>query len=275
MKFFSYRTESEEPPKVEKPPLDRLTQADIIDLVLWAGQLMMQNGADTQRIEETCHRLGTGLGCDWMDILVSHSAIIATSVSAGDFRTKLRRVPRIGVNMSVVAQVNDLPYRVEHGELDRTSARTELERIARLGNLYNRWLVVFMVGLSCAAFARLFEGDIYAILVTFVASSIAMIIRQELQKLHFNYLLITATTAFVAGFIASMSEIIKIGETPEASLAACVLLLVPGVPLINSVEDLIKGHITTGISRGMMGILISAAIALGLTLAMALTGARW
>ncbi|MCA9956183.1 MAG: threonine/serine exporter family protein, partial [Anaerolineales bacterium] len=44
------------------------------------------------------------------------------------------------------------------------------------------------------------------------------------------------------------------------------------VPLINSAQDLIRGHMVTGIARGVTGLLISLAIALGLLLALSLTG---
>lgn len=256
-----------------KPPLDRLIQADIIDLVLWAGQLLMQSGAESQRIEEVIHRLGTGLGCDWMDVLVSHGAIIATCISGHDFRTKIRRVPTIGVNMDVVAQVNDLSYRIEEDKtLDRFALRKELERISGLTRQYNRWQIVGMVGLACAAFSRLFGGDWAVFAVTLVASGMAMFIRQELQKRHFNPLLVVIVTAFVAGFFASSAALFDLSEEPDIALASSVLLLVPGVQLINAAEDLIKGHLTVGLTRGVAGILVSLGIALGLLIAMAITG---
>jgi uncharacterized membrane protein YjjP (DUF1212 family) len=61
---------------------------------------------------------------------------------------------------------------------------------------------------------------------------------------------------------------------PRTSIAASVLLLVPGVHLINSAEDLIKGHMVTGIVRGVLGLVISLSIALGLSLAIWLTGVQ-
>jgi uncharacterized membrane protein YjjP (DUF1212 family) len=64
----------------------------------------------------------------------------------------------------------------------------------------------------------------------------------------------------------------NLSNQPETALAAAVLLLVPGVPLINAAQDLIRGHLVTGITRGVTGLLISLAIALGLLLAISLTG---
>ena len=51
-------------------------------------------------------------------------------------------------------------------------------------------------------------------------------------------------------------------------MASCVLLLVPGFPMINSVSDMVKGYINTGLSRGMMAVLLGAATSAGIVLAM-------
>src|SRR5262245_6497478 len=98
-----------------KPPLERERLPVVMDLSLWAGQLLLQHGAESARIEETVHRLGTGLGADWMDILVSPNAIVATTLSDQEFRTKIRRVVGIGVNMEIITEINDLSRRVSAG----------------------------------------------------------------------------------------------------------------------------------------------------------------
>ena len=99
------QTTSTQPAKL---PLTYTELRDVIDLSLWAGQMLLQHGASSQRVEETIHHLGTGLGCDWMDILISPNAIIVTTSSGQEFRTKLQRVVRLGVNMWVVTAVTDL-----------------------------------------------------------------------------------------------------------------------------------------------------------------------
>jgi uncharacterized membrane protein YjjP (DUF1212 family) len=252
-----------------KPPLDRPALREVIELSLWAGQLLLQYGAETTIIEETIHRFGTGLGCDWMDIFVSPNAVTITATSGDEFRTKTRRVVGIGVNMGVTTAVIDLQMRVGSGDMNRPAVAGELRRISDMGSQYPRGLIVLAVGLSCAAFSRLFEGDTGVFVATFIAAAAAMFVRQELHHRHLNPLLITIITAFVAGLLASAA--VWVSPNPERALAAAVLLLVPGVPLINAAEDLIKGHVVTGIVRGVTGTLIVLCIALGLGMAMALT----
>ncbi|MCB9009095.1 MAG: threonine/serine exporter family protein [Ardenticatenaceae bacterium] len=255
-----------------KRPLAYHELRDIIDLSLWAGQMLLQHGATSQRVEESVHRIGTGLGCDWLDILVSPNVITITASSGSEFRTKLRRVTSLGVDLGKVTALNDLSRRIISGEVDHFQARTELKKIDQMPRSYNRWLVVIMVGLACAAFSRLFGGDWIIFGITFGASAVAMFLRQELTQRYFNPLLVVVTCAFVAGCLASTAGLFKLSNQSEIALAAAVLLLVPGVPLINAAQDLIRGHLVTGITRGVTGLLISLAIALGLLLAISLTG---
>lgn len=257
---------------VEKPPLDHDTLRDVIDLSLWAGQMLLQHGADTDRVERTVHTIGTALGAAWLDILVSPNALIVTTISGDEFRTKVRRVVTLGVNLSVVCAINDLSYRILSGEVDRVKARAELLRISTLHSNYNRWVVVIVVGLACAGLSRLFGGDWAVFGVTFAASGFAMFMRQEMSRRYFNAFIVVVVTAFIAGAVASTASIFRLSPNPQIALAASVLLLVPGVHLINSLRDMIYGHMVTGLVRGFTGAVISLCIALGLLLAIQLLG---
>jgi uncharacterized membrane protein YjjP (DUF1212 family) len=254
----------------EKPPLDYDTLRDVIDLALWAGQMLLQSGAETQQVEETVHRLGTGLGCDWLDIFVSPNAIVITAISNGEFRTKVRRVVNVGVNLMIVVEVSRLVDRVRAGELNRHELRAELERVSRMPMQYNRWIVALMVGAGCAAFSRLFGGDWTIFAITFFAAAFAMSLRQELQKHLVNPFLVVIITAFAASVIAGSASLFQWGNQPQLALVSSVLLLIPGVPLIHSVQDLMKGYPMTGIARGANAVVIATCIALGLLLAMSL-----
>jgi uncharacterized membrane protein YjjP (DUF1212 family) len=250
-----------------KPILAYEELRDVMILSLWAGQMLLQNGADTHRVEETVHRLGTALGADWMDIVVLPDSIIASTINNNEFRTKVRRAPMRGVDMQIIAEISHLSYQATEGKIDRFELRKELRRIDQLPRNYNRWLVVVAVGLACAAFSRLLGGDWPVFGISFLASSSAMFVRQELHHRHFNPLLIVAASSLVAGLIASSAQIFQLSPKASTAMAAAVLLLVPGVPLINAAEDLINGHLVSGVMRGIYGFLIVLMIALGLVIA--------
>lgn len=52
--------------------------------------------------------------------------------------------------------------------------------------------------------------------------------------------------------LAQTGYVFNLSETPQAAMAAGVLMLVPGFPMINAISDMVKGHMNVGISVGDM-----------------------
>jgi uncharacterized membrane protein YjjP (DUF1212 family) len=233
---------------------------------------MLQNGAETELVERTVHRLGTALGCDWMDIYVAANAIVLTTVSGKRFVTKTRRVVDRGINIDTVVRVEQLCMLAERGVLEHRDVSRRLRLISEQPVRYNRWLVVAMVGLACASFSRLFGGDWPAFVMTFVAASCGMLLRQELGHRHLNPLFIFGATAFVTTTIAGFAARLEWSAQPEAAMSACVLLLVPGFPFVNAISDGVKGHIQTGWARWLIATLLVISATVGIILGMNVSG---
>jgi uncharacterized membrane protein YjjP (DUF1212 family) len=172
--------------------------------------------------------------------------------------------------MKVITQIQRICIMLERGIIDHALAQHKLERISP--ERYNRWLVVGMIGLSCAAFSRLAGGDWVVFAMTFIASSIGMIVRQEIGHRHFNPLMNFAATAFVTTVVSAQAVIYGLGNSPFLVMASSVLMLVPGFPLINAVADMLKGYINMGIARFVMASLLTLATCLGIVAAMSLVG---
>jgi uncharacterized membrane protein YjjP (DUF1212 family) len=255
-----------------RPSLDREALSQIVELALWGGQLLMENGAETQRVEESVRSMGLGLGCDWGNVVVTHGAIIVTYVGGGDFRTKIRSVRAGGIDMSLLEAMSHLCHRINEGKLTLAAVRAELERIQGTRRAYGEWQTNLAAGLGCAAFCRLFEGDWPALGGTLVASSLAMFLRSNCARRGYSPVLTAGVTALVAASIVGLlNRASHASQTPAAALAASVILLVPGPAAINAVEDLIKGHILVGLARATFAGLILVFATLGLLAAMRLT----
>jgi len=66
--------------------------------------------------------------------------------------------------------------------------------------------------------------------------------------------------------------IYEIGEDPKIAMAASVLLLVPGFPLINAVSDMLKGYINMGIARWVFATLLAISVSIGIVAALTVMG---
>ena len=70
--------------------------------------------------------------------------------------------------------------------------------------------------------------------------------------------------SFVASLFAGTFVIAGLNINFEHAFATSVLFLIPGVPLINFITDLIDGNILNGLVRGISALMFALAIALGL-----------
>ena len=252
--------------------LDWEEMTDVIDLALWTGKLMLELGASAARVEQTVALIGTSLGCDELDILVSPNVIMATTTEGRQFRTKARRIGALHVDLARIVALGQLASEVATGQCRRLDLRARLTALDEPCPAYPRWFVALAVGVACAAFSRLFGGDWLSFAIVLPASGVAMAVRQQLGRHRLTPVLNVLATAFVATLIAAAGTRWLPTTTPQHALAASVLLLVPGVPLINAFEELVRGYTLLAVARGVQGLLVAFAIALGLLLAMNVVG---
>lgn len=248
-------------------------QREVTRLCIQCGLYLLQHGAESALIEELSRRLGKALGMDSVELSISSNAIVLTTIKDNQCLTSVRQNADRGINMHVVTEVQHIVIMAEHRLLDYQDVKRRFEQIRPLR--YPRWIMVLMVGLSCACFCLLNRGGWDGALVTFVAGSMAMYVRQMLTHRQFHPQINFCLTAFVATTVSGWLLTLPVfGRTPPVAMAASVLLLVPGFPLINAVADMFKGYINTGLARWGMASLLTLATCVGVVMALSLWGLR-
>ncbi|MDP5254406.1 MULTISPECIES: threonine/serine exporter family protein [unclassified Vibrio] len=245
-------------------------QRAISRLIAQAGQRLLAHGAESTLVSDIMRRMGAACGIEDVEIALSANALVVTTRIDDHCVTTTRSCADRGINMRVVTQIQRICIMMEKQLLDHEMAQKKLNEISP--ERYNRWLVLVMIGASCACFSRLAGGDWPVFAMTFIASAAGMYVRQEIAHRHFNPLLNFAITAFVTTLVSAQAVMLDIGNQPTIVMASSVLMLVPGFPLINAVADMLKGHINMGIARFVMATLLTLATSLGIVGAMSLTG---
>jgi uncharacterized membrane protein YjjP (DUF1212 family) len=241
---------------------------DVLQVSLRAGQLLLESGANIARVEEAVHELGTGLGADWMEVYVTPSGIIATAVSHGETRTRILRVVHSGVQLSRVEAVIRLVKRA--GQLNRMEITAALEAMEQQSRCYSPWFTALAVGLACSAFLVLFGGTVQEAAVVLVTATLAQMLRHLLMQLHVGRYVCTTLVASFACIVALVGS--AHWGLSQLTVAASLLLLVPGVPLISGTADLFRGDTLAGMARAMSAFLTLIAGAVGVWAVILLSG---
>jgi len=237
---------------------------DLCQILLEVGALLMETGANTFRIRVTVKRIASAFGFH-AELLITHRALMLTiyNEDSTEFFSRLKQTSSHHVNFKMVSGLSRMSWHIVDENWDLDMVRKELDRL-KAGAHYPRLVTLTMVALAGASFCRLFGGESVEMLIAFVATFVGLFVRQETTKRSFNPYICIFSAAFVSSIISGASVYFQLSENAEFAFATSVLYLIPGIPLINSLIDLLDGNIINSVVRGINGLTISFSIALGL-----------
>lgn len=191
--------------------------------------------------------------------------MVVTGFRGSEFCTRVgRHTPGMAVNMALVTALQQC---LEAGDG---------KRLLELEQSVAGWppvAIVLLVGLTAASLSHLFGGDWAAFLICQLAGSLGMALRIWLGRRHTNAFLTAFLAAFASGLVGGW--LAGFSQTPQMCLIAPAMVIVPGVPLVNSVLDLVRNHISLGLARMTQGAVTLIAISLGLAMASWATAAEF
>lgn len=249
----------------EETPLE-----EKVDLLLWTGQLLMQSGADSNRLERNLRRVTQfmGIKLEKMHMHITYTTLMITVSEGKKSFTKSQKCTRHAVNMTVISAISRLSVKVTREAYTINEYRSEIERISKITHHYSRWFTIVAIGFGCGAFCQLLGGDWASSGFAVVASATALFVRQELFKRKINLYMTVAASAFTATLISGLLAYTRWSIDPHFALLSSVLFLIPGVPLINSLDDMVDGYTMVGLTRAIIGSMVVGAIAFGMIMAM-------
>ncbi len=251
----------------------KISAQHVADIVLDIGTYLLASGAHCGRVNRNLNRFSLTWGFE-TDISPSFKGLLVTIRDVNDEDntiTLYKSSPAHIVQLSVLTEVSHLSWKVKEENLTVDETQKLFNNIKEKKS-YNNIVISIAVGLSCAGLCLFSKGDMNNALITMVAAFIGFHTRAKIAEMRFNPMLSIAMAAFLTTLITGLGSIYEIGENPEAAMATSVLYLIPGVPLINCVIDLIDGYLSSAINRAMFAGFILLCIAAGMTLCITLLG---
>ncbi len=256
-----------------------------LDLLLRTGQILMESSADTSRVKRNMERTAAYLGLPKENLHMNIDYYMLQVNVSDEYHSfsKMQRCDKHVINMLAIQEISKLSWRAIQKDYSLDKYEEELEKIANGKHYYKDWMIAIGAGLACGGFCIQFGCDwtafFYASIAAILGNRLRMFLNHSGSNLYANF----AVAAFVSTILAWLSSFLStptiqaalpeflrpilFTETPWHPLLACALYIVPGVPLINAVNDLLDNHINTGLVRAMNTLLIVIAMSFGIMLA--------
>lgn len=258
-----------------------------LDLLLRTGSLLMDSSADTARIMRNLNRTMKYLDLDdnHLHMNIDYSILMVNYSDETHSFTKFRRCDTHKIDMTVITAVSHLTWEAIRNNYSLDEYEKKLDEIEHGPRYYTPWQIAVAAGFACGGFCVQFGCDWPAFFYASIAAILGFRLRMFLGAKHMNSYICIGISAFVATILAWLSSYISLSptlqrvvpafmhsDTPWHPLMACTLFIVPGVPLINFVSDMLCGHIQTGFVRALNTLLIVIAMAFGIGFAIQIFG---
>ncbi|MDR2130576.1 MAG: threonine/serine exporter family protein [Odoribacteraceae bacterium] len=224
---------------------------------------LLASGVHTSRVIRNSCRIGASFGVK-IKMSTTHKTIVLTTHDRenANVYTEVVEIPALPINFEYNSELSALSWEAYDTRLTLEELREKYNRIISRPKMSPR-LVLFLVGLANASFCKLFGGSWLAVGIVLVATLAGFFTRQQMQRRGINHFIIFTVSAFVSAMSATTA--LACDSTAEIAIATSVLFLIPGVPLINGVIDIVEGHAVIGCSRLIHAFLIIICITVGLS----------
>jgi len=224
--------------------------------VIRLGTLAHQYGTQSKRLDTFLNQVIQTLG--YNGIFKSTPTEISFTFKQEQelwHKTHLVTFSGPGFNLAKMAKLDMLVAKVIRGAISLDNAIEMLERIDKLKQPFNEYLVAFGYAIAGAGYAGYLQCSVYDIILSALLSIIVYWIVKKSSKFSERFELATPVlSAFVAGSIAALCSIFIPSLQVYFITLAAVIYLIPGFSISNGVIELTYKYVVSGLTNIVNGL---------------------
>lgn len=232
-----------------------------------AGRILLENGAEISRVEETMERISSNYGEKGEKFFVLSNGIFTTGRSYANAEF----IPIKGARLDKVVAVNQLSRDIARLKLPFGAACERLEQIKRMPPS-PMWMQLLAAAFGCGGFCAIFGGSLPDCAASLLA---AVVLDLFVIKVGTPYLSKTLGN-ICAGFIGTLLCILLfsagVGRSLGNMIVGTLILLIPGVAFTNGLRDVANEDYLAGMTRLVDALMMFLCIATGVCFAFVFHG---
>lgn len=222
---------------------------EIFSISLDISEAIIRCGGEIHRAEDTIRRINAAYG-NSCNVFAIPSLIIAQS----DDNIQIRKIESEDTDLSELARLNALSRRLCYDYSEEINITQK--------KVYSTQLNILAICTATAAFCIFFKGTLTD---AFFSSLTGVIITYApYKKIGFANFTSNLIDSFIAGISAHIPFIVGINTHPDKIIIGAIMLLVPGLTVVNSMRDMMNGDLAAGLFELFSSIMSAFAIALGI-----------
>ena len=240
-------------------------QKKILIVAVYAAEIMMRNGAEIYRVEDTVTRICKAGRIKHVEVFATPTGIFV-SMDSGDENddplTYIKRIHETGTNLSKISKVNHFSREFFDTDLSVEEGMDILREIDKEEE-YPYMVRTLAAAIVCSFFTVIFGGTIIDALVAAISGISCYVLSIMFRKLNINSFI----RCFFCCGLAALIALAASSSIPDTSydpiIIGTIMLFVPGAAITNAIRDFLSGDMLAGTARLMEALLIAVGLACG------------
>lgn len=236
---------------------------NVIDIALTAGEILLSNGAENYRIEETVSIICRAYNYAGECIAMSNGILLLIEDSNGKKLTSMKKVKDKHVDLYRIELINSFSRKIQKDTLPYPDAKRILNEIENAPNftLRVRTMAACMTGFIYTLF---FNGNLMDGIVSFLICFITYILFEQVSRLGFFQFLEFFLAGLLIGGLSIFSHFLLPIINYHNVITGAIMILLPGVVLTNGIKDILYGDFSAGIAKFSEAMIVIIAVGVGI-----------
>ncbi len=240
-------------------------QKKVLNMAIFAGEIMMKNGAEVYRVEDTIARICKAYGITNVEVFATPTGIFASVDNGGEDDDSIAYIKRInsrGLDLNKISKVNDFSRKLASSHVSVEDGMKTLENIDKL-KPYPLPVRFLGAGMISSFFCVIFGGGIIDFFVALAAGFTGYAVYTLFNKFSMNSFIMSFLCCAVCALIALTASSAFAAASYEPIIIGSIMIFVPGVATTNSIRDFLAGDMVAGVARLTEAVFTAVALAAG------------
>lgn len=236
----------------------------LLKVVKLASQIILENGGETYRAEETINFICKSAGVKEVDSVATPTGIYITlSIDGIENNTVVKRINKRSIDLERLNKVNNISRQLTQNKITMDEAIIQLEETKYKTENNHKYLSLFYGGISAAFFTLLFGGGILEFFISLVSGVIVTLTTRKFESLHSYQFFSSIIAGIIIAFFAIAGTYIAGFGNYNYVIVGGMMPQLPGLAMTNAIRDTIREDLVSGVARGAEALLVASSLAVG------------
>lgn len=234
-----------------------------IDVATLMGELLLKNGAEITRVQETMERIALAYNIDKFNVYVLTNGIFVNGTEEGvNHKTEITFVRSFTIHLGRIMAINQLSREICTGTVSTEDAYEKAKEIENIP-YSSKKLLTIATGIGSAGFCFIYGGTIVDSFVALICGCLVQLFLNLVSDKNISKVIINILASGLVTICAIILGLLGIGDNLDMIIVGSIIRLVPGMLLTTSIRDFFNSDYLSGTIRLIDALMVGGGIAVG------------